>query len=49
MLGSVNYNADDVTFNERKMMQSISKLTTFRKSDIFIALFITEWWAAKVK
>ena len=30
MLALENYNADDVTFNERKMIQSISKFTIFR-------------------
>jgi hypothetical protein len=30
MLALVNYNADDVTFSERKMIQSISKFTIFR-------------------
>jgi hypothetical protein len=30
MLAPVNYNADDVTFSERKMIQSVSKFTIFR-------------------
>jgi hypothetical protein len=30
MLALENYNADDVTFSERKMIQSISKFTIFR-------------------
>jgi hypothetical protein len=30
MLALVNYNVDDVTFSERKMIQSISKFTIFR-------------------
>jgi len=30
MLTLENYNADDVTFSERKMIQSISKFTIFR-------------------
>jgi hypothetical protein len=32
MLAPVNYNAEDVTFSERKMIQSISKFAIF--SDI---------------
>jgi len=30
MLALENYNADDVTFSERKMIQSLSKFTIFR-------------------
>jgi hypothetical protein len=30
VLAHVSYNADDVTFGERKMIQSISKFTIFR-------------------